>query len=48
MTNILQELQEYTEAYMRLFAFVNERDPFLLNEFIANDKLYNNLREEEE
>ncbi len=40
MTNILQELQEYADAYDRLFAFINERDPFLLGEFIDNDKLY--------
>ena len=40
MTNILQKLQEYADAYDRLFAFINERDPFLLNEFINTDELY--------
>lgn len=40
MTSILEELQEYADAYDRLFAFINDRDPFLLSEFIANDELY--------
>mgnify|MGYP001221753127 CR=1 FL=1 len=45
MTSILQELQKYADAYDRLFAFINDREPFLLSEFIANDELY---QEEEE
>ena len=40
MTSILQELQEYADAYDRLFAFINDRDPFLLSEFIATDEMY--------
>ncbi len=38
-------IQHYADAYDRLFAFINDRDPFLLSEFIANDELY---QEEEE
>ena len=46
MTSILQDLKEYADAYNRLFAFINERDPYLLSKFIATDKMYQ--REEEE
>ena len=38
MTSILQDLQEYADAYDRLFAFINDRDPFLLREFITQDE----------
>ena len=47
MRKRLQELRaEYTEAYLRLFAFVNERDPLMLREFINQDELYQGEKEE--
>jgi hypothetical protein len=47
MTKRLQDLREtYTEAYLRLFTFINDRDPLMLREFINQDELYQ--REEEE
>lgn len=38
-------LQEYAEAYERLFAFINDRDPLLLREFINQDELYQGEQE---
>ena len=47
MTERLQQVQrKYTEAYMRLFKFINDRDPLILKEFIATDPLYNYTQEE--
>ena len=41
MTERQQELRhKYSEAYMRLFKFINDRDPLMLKEFIATDELY--------
>ena len=37
MTNVLQE---YADAYDRLFKFINDRDPLMLREFINQDELY--------
>ena len=47
MTERLQQLRrKYTEAYIRLFKFINDRDPLILKEFIATDPLYNYTQEE--
>ena len=46
MTERLQELRaQYTSAYMRLFKFINERDPSMLREFINQDELYQGEQE---
>ena len=47
MTDKIQQLRrQYTEAYMRLFKYINDRDPLMLREFIATDPLYNYTQEE--
>lgn len=46
MTETLQELRrKYTEAYMRLFKFINDRDPLLIREFMDQDELYQGEQE---
>ena len=46
MTERLQELHaELTSAYARLFAFINEREPLMLREFINQDELYQEEQE---
>jgi hypothetical protein len=46
MTERLQELRrKYTEAYMRLFKYIKDRDPLMLREFIATDELYQGEQE---
>ena len=48
MTKRLHKLRrKYTDAYMRLFKFINDRDPLMLKEFIATDPLYNYEGEDE-
>lgn len=36
---------KYTEAYMRLFKFINDRDPLLIREFMDQDELYQGEQE---